>query len=333
MDTKQGILGYFEKNRGKSISGSELAKSLNVSRNAVWKAVKALQGEGYKITARTNQGYTMSPETDILSEESIRKYLLPEMGAVKFSIHGALTSTNDAAKKLAAAGEPEWHIVIASHQTHGRGRRGRSFYSPDGTGLYMSVLLRPRLDAESSLMITTCAAAAAAAAIEAVTSRAASIKWVNDVFLGDKKVCGILTEASVGLESGGLEYAVLGIGINILPPDEGFPRELEDIAGALFTRRDYKPDDSSRLTALILNRLWEYYNGLNNGSYNVFFEEYKKRSMVIGKNVTVIENEKQTAAFAEDIDEKCRLHVVYEDGTRAALSSGEVSLGKDGRNK
>ena len=323
MNVKQKILEIFEIEKGKYISGEELASHLSVSRTAVWKAVKSLQNEGYSIAAVSNKGYCLSNDTDILSTQSISKYLSGNAARFEVSVNKTIDSTNSRLKELASQGAPEGTVVIAEEQTSGRGRMNRNFYSPADTGIYMSILLRPKLSATEALFITTSAAVAVAQAIEAVSSREAKIKWVNDIYCDGKKVCGILTEASFDMESGGLEYAVLGIGINVKTPKDGFPDDIKDIAVAVFEDDPDIVDTKSRLVAEVLKRFWNYYIGLEN---KTFLSEYRKRSLVIGKEILVLGNNTSEKALALEIDDQCRLKVRLEDGTIELLSSGEVSI-------
>ena len=321
MELRQQVLKILEENRGQSVNGARLAEQLFVTRSSIWKAVKALQKEGYRINAVTNKGYCLLPQNDIVSAESIVPYLRGEATGLALEIRQSVTSTNTVAKALAAAGAREGYVVIAGEQTEGRGRMGRSFYSPDSTGIYMSIILRPKLSINDSLLITTGTAVAVAKAIEKTTGVKAGIKWVNDIFVEGKKICGILTEASLNFENGGLEYAVVGIGVNI--STNTFPESIQSVAGSIFNE---KPGDSpitSILIAEILNNLAECMNSLTDRKY---IEEYRSRSILTGKKIHVIRGEKSTPAIAVEIDEQARLVVEYEDGSRETLSSGEVSI-------
>lgn len=325
MTVKQKILEIFEIEKGKYISGEELAAHLSVSRTAVWKAVKQLQDEGYSIDAVPNKGYCLSNATDILSAQSISKYLLENAELFKISVHKTVSSTNIVLKELASQGSPEGTVVIAEEQTSGRGRRNRDFYSPADTGIYMSILLRPKFSAEEALFLTTSAAVAVAQAVEAVSGREAKIKWVNDIYCDDKKICGILTEASFDMEGGGLEYAVLGIGINVKKPQDGFPADIKDVATAVFEDNLNVVDTKSRLAAEVLQRFWSYYINLDN---KTFLSEYRQRSLIVGKEILVLGNNTSEKAVALEIDDQCHLKVRLGDGTIKTLSSGEVSIKK-----
>lgn len=323
MDLKDQVLETLENNKGRYVSGNELAVALHFSRNAIWKAIGALKDEGHDIQAVTNKGYCLMPDSDVLSSASIAKHLSGLSAKFYVNVFKTVDSTNTAVKALASQGAPEGTVLVAEEQTGGKGRRGRSFYSPSGTGIYFSILLRPVLKALDATLITTAAAVAVAASIESVTGIVATIKWVNDVFVGGKKVCGILTEGSFDMESGGLEYAVLGIGINVIKPDSGYPAEISSIAGAIFNDKEPETGTRSRLIAEILKKFWAYYQDLGE---KAFLTEYKARSFIIGQNVDVISGDTKKKAQAIDIDDDCRLIVRFEDGAVEALSSGEVSI-------
>lgn len=322
MGTKEELLTLFENNKGMYFSGEDIAEKLSVSRTAVWKAVESLRSDGYNIDAVRNKGYSLSVETDILSEQGIRKYLETDCCDIVLNVLPSLSSTNTLVRERVAAGAREGYTVIANHQTEGRGRSGRSFYSPPDTGIYMSILLRPEgYTAQQAVRLTTMAAVAACEAIETVSGKNALIKWVNDIYVNEKKVSGILTEASIGLESGFLEYVVLGIGFNVSMPRDGFPDELNDIAGAIFEK--IGSDTKNRLAAEFLNRFLAYYRMFPNTGY---VEQYRRRSLVIGKEIQVMFPCGSKWATALDVDEECRLIVRYEDGSKESLSSGEISV-------
>lgn len=320
MELKHQVLKILEEKRGASVNGAKLADALFVTRSSIWKAVKSLQKDGYRIEAVTNKGYCLLSDNDIVSAESITPFLRGEARHFLLEVRQSVTSTNTLAKEMAAKGALEGTVLIAREQTEGRGRMGRSFYSPSTSGIYFSVILRPKLNLEDSLLITTGAAVAVAKAIETVAQADAKIKWVNDIFVNDRKVCGILTEASLNFESGGLEYAVVGIGINI--ETNSFPEDIRQIAGSIFQNKPGDTPVTSMLVAEVLNNLSDCMSSLTDLKY---LEEYRKRSFLIGKEILVIKGKETLPAKAIDIDEKARLVVEYPDHTKEALISGEVS--------
>lgn len=320
MSVKNEVLKELENNKGDYISGGQLADNLGVSRNSVWKAIKALEKSGYEINAIPNKGYCLAEKNDILSSYSIKQHL--KNPHLDISVFSSVTSTNTILKEMAEQGAKEGTVIIAEEQTAGRGRTGKQFYSPKGTGIYISILLRPDIPAEESLFLTTSAAVATARAIEDVSDKRALIKWVNDIYLEDKKTCGILTEGAFNVETGKLDYAIVGIGINVCIPDGGFPDNIKDIATAIFDKQTDSINKRSILIANLLDYFMEYYKDFKSKSY---VKEYIERSMIIGKTITVIEGSKTSVAKAIDIDKNCRLKVQFEDGTTKWLSSGEVS--------
>lgn len=272
---------------------------------------------------------------DVLSAELITQSLAKRDINLAVQVERKVDSTNNVLKSYAASGKKGDMVLLAEEQSAGRGRRGRSFFSPEGTGLYMSLLLHPQMQVEESTMLTTLAAVAAVEAIEAVTREEAKIKWVNDIFVRGKKISGILTEASISPKDGKLEYVIVGIGINLYEPDGGFPEELREVAGAV--RKQEKAEENLRncLAAEFLVRFMEYYKTFPARNY---LEEYRNRSLVIGKRVRILEPEGadgRTADRADNgreyaqvlgIDDNCHLQVQYDDGTIEYLSSGEISI-------
>lgn len=321
MELKNQVLKILEENRGLSVSGAKLATQLSVTRSSVWKAVNGLKKEGYQIESVTNKGYCLLRNNDIVSAEAILPFLKGKAESFHLDVRESVTSTSTLAKEAAAKGAAEGTVIIAREQTEGRGRMGRSFYSPSSSGIYFSIILRPKLNLEDSLLITTSTAVAVAKAIETLAKLPALIKWVNDIYIGEKKVCGILTEASLNFESGGLEYAVVGIGINIHTKE--FPKEINHIAGSLFTDKPGEEPITSMLVAEVLNNLAESMDSLTDKHY---LEEYRKRSFLLGREIIVLKGKDSIPAKAKDIDEKARLVVEYDDGRLEALNSGEVSI-------
>ena len=303
------------------ISGEKAAEILGVSRSAVWKAVESLRQDGYGIEAVTNRGYRLKPDSDVLTSGEIEKNLVGLRGKLNIEVKNTVTSTNAVLKEFAAKGAREGTVLAASEQTAGRGRFARSFFSPSDSGVYMSILLRPSLSCEKAVHITTAAAVAVAEAAEELTGRKTGIKWVNDVLIENRKISGILTEAAINIESGTLDYAILGIGLNAYVPDGGFPDEISGIAGAIFDER--KSGQRARLAARVLEKFFGFYESI--GSPDCL-EAYRKRCVVPGRKITVIAADGSKPATAVGIDDNYRLHVIYPDQSQEFLSSGEISI-------
>ena len=317
MALRDDLLAELEKRRGEDVSGQALAERFGVSRSAVWKAVNALRAAGFAINSTPNRGYRLRPEDDRLSAAGVRAALGEACAGLRVRVYETLDSTNQEAKRLLAAGEPCPMLLLAEEQTAGRGRRGRGFYSPAGEGLYMTLALQPRAALSQATLLTAAAAVAVAQAVEALTALACQIKWVNDVYLDGKKLCGILTEASGSFEADALSSVCAGIGVNVRTRD--FPEELAGRACSLWPRAVSR----NRLAAEIAVRLLNF--AADRGARE-FLEEYRRRSLVLGKAVTFTRDGGERRALAVGIGENGELIVRYDDGREEALNAGEVRL-------
>lgn len=231
-----------------------------------------------------------------------------------------LDSTNTKLVSLAKAGERSGKVIIAGTQTAGRGRQGRSFFSPGSTGLYMSVLIRKPIKVSDAVLLTPAAAVAVSSVLEKISGKKMGIKWVNDIFTDGKKLCGILTETKFDFEKERLDYAVIGIGVNLCAPESGFPDEIEAVAAALF---DARPSDEIR-EKIVLNILDALNEAVNQLGSREFLSDYRRRSVLIGKTVSVLTPQGSYNAVAVDIDDTARLVVKTFDGGIKALDSGEI---------
>ena len=254
-----------------------------------------------------------------IEEKTIKKYLNNDN--FSFFIYDTVGSTNTLLKEMANDGAKEFSVVAANHQTNGRGRKDRSFFSPRDTGIYFSVLLRPDISPVKALYLTTCASVCCSRAIEDISNEKAQIKWVNDVYVNNRKVCGILTEASISM-SGSLDYAILGIGLNVFKPKDDFPDDIQNKAGSIFTS-DVEEETRCKLLAYILNYFDEYYPTLEQ---KPFLDEYKNRSMITGKNIEILGRTQNNFAHAIDINDDFSLKVEHPNGALEDLSSGDVSI-------
>ncbi|PWL81845.1 MAG: biotin--[acetyl-CoA-carboxylase] ligase [Clostridia bacterium] len=299
------------------VSGSALAKALGISRNSIFKAVEQLRKTGIPVEAVKNRGYRLCTDGR-LREEAITAGLMTEDIGRTLYLHPLLPSTNDRVKSLAAEGAPHGLLVVADHQSAGRGRRGRVFFSPPGSGVYMSVLLRTPMNARKVGLLTSMAAVAVAEAIESLLPVQVQIKWVNDLLINGKKVCGILTEGSLSAETLQCAYAVVGIGINV--STAAFPSDLQRVASSLLLEAGRAPDRAV-LIAAVCNRLETRFATMDSGD---FLKESRRRSAVIGKTVTVLSDGRYTAV-ARGIDDDGHLVVETADGLKT-LHAGEVSL-------
>ena len=327
MAVKDAVLEALEHNRDTYISGEELSRELGVSRAAVSKAVKALRSAGYEIDAVTNRGYMMPSEGIAISEEAVRNALPSHLRDMALFVYDITDSTNLEARRFVLGENPSAPAVfIARQQTAGRGRLGRGFFSPKD-GLYLSIVIRPTFDMSRASQVTVAAAAATSESIDEICGCSSRIKWVNDIYVNNKKVCGILTEATTDFETGQIDSLIIGIGINT--SDKSFPPELADIAGSV-SEEDLTGHEKAQLAASIIEKVLRYTKELSG-----FMDSYRSRSLVIGRRITVY-----TGTYRKDptqelggrparalgIDDAGGLMVEYEDGTRQTLTSGEVSI-------
>lgn len=318
MTTRDRVLSaLLEEETG--VSGQWLADGLGVSRSAVWKAVIQLRAEGYIIEGTSNRGYRLLSAGDRLSVPAIEKHLKTKTFGRPIELHDCLDSTNNRARTAALEGASHGTLIIADSQTGGKGRMGRSFFSPEHSGIYISYVLRPTLPADRAAMITSLAAVAVARAIEEAADIPVRIKWVNDLYIGEKKVCGILCEAAMSMENQLLDYAVLGIGVNTAPMV--FPGELQEIATSIGNETG-KTIPRSALIAGISNHLEALWGQLETGE---FLAESRRRSNVLGREIYLIRGREKREARALDLDDQGRLIVETAEG-RETVGYGEISL-------
>ena len=325
MSSREAVLSLLRGEEG-FLSGQELSRRLGLTRAAVWKAVDALRREGYEIEARTGLGYRLSAAPDALTEAEIRSFLGPtRLVGRELRCFEELDSTNNYLKTLPEA--PDGLAVTADSQTAGRGRMDRSFQSPKGQGIYLSVLLRPRLSPDRLPPVTALAGVAVCAAVERVCGVRPGLKWPNDPVLNGKKLCGILTEMSLEAETGRVQSLVLGIGINVSQGPEDFSPQVREMATSLGQALG-KPVSRPRLTAALLEELDRAYGALLAGDLSEYLAAYRRDCVNLGKTVQLLPfggGERETAQ-AVDIDEDFSLVVRGPDGKERTVRSGEVSV-------
>ena len=319
MSTKKDVLTILENERERFVSGQELAQTLNISRTAIWKAVKNLEENGHKILAVTNKGYKLDKQSDLLTEEGIRLYLPEKFKSSQIIVLKTTDSTNTQAKKLSLDRAAHGTILLAEEQTAGRGRSGKSFFSPSGAGLYMSIILRPDCNISDPQMITVATAVAVCRAIEKLTEKHPQIKWVNDIFIDGKKVCGILSEAVTDFESGSIESIIVGVGVDCTVTEEMLPEELIFIVGSLGSEELSR----NRLAAEIASGVLESFGKLGDGE---IIDEYRKRSLMYGKEICFMHDGEMVSAKVTGINDMGNLLVCLKTGEDLVLSSGEISV-------
>ena len=312
--SRETVLSLLLAHPGEYLSGAAMSRTLGVSRAAVWKAIEALRQEGYEITSAPNRGYRLESAPDRVREGELSGHLAGCLVGSRLLCLDTIDSTNTEAKRLLNAGYRGNFLVVADEQTAGRGRQGKQFYSPRGTGIYMTVVVHHGRRLQDAVSVTTAAGVAVCRAIEELTDKHPQIKWVNDVYIDDKKICGILTEAVVGMESGLAEAMIIGIGANM--QTEEFPPEVENAASldADVSRAD--------MIAAIADHLWEI---LDDG-YESYIDYYRSHSMLLGKAITFIRDGVTTPATAIGIDEIGGLVVRLEDDSVITLRSGEITV-------
>ena len=317
MQLKIEVLKELENGRGKSVSGQALAAKFGVSRNAIWKVMQSLKEEGYDIVAGQNRGYCLSDRNDMLSAVGIADAIRHHTRGMAVYLHKEIDSTNNEAKRLIAAGKTGMALIVSEAQSAGRGRQGKSFFSPARTGVYMTLSFPTQLALVDAVSVTTATAVAVVGAIEELCGIRTEIKWVNDIYRDGKKICGILTEAISDFESGRVQNIVIGIGLNFRTAD--FPRDLSASAAAL----NPQGVNRNQMVACIVDHLFDEMGRLGSEEQVAF---YRDHSMVIGHDIVYEMDGERYAAHALDIDETGGLVIQNEDGSRDVLRSGEIHL-------
>jgi BirA family biotin operon repressor/biotin-[acetyl-CoA-carboxylase] ligase len=320
MDTKTKILKLLRYSDG-YVSGQSLCETFGVSRTAIWKYVNQLKEDGYEFDAVSNKGYRIVKYPDIITKEEIESQLDGET-VCKIAYFDETDSTNTRAKLAAEAGEPSGTLFVAESQTGGKGRRGRAWVSPAGSGIWMSLLLRPEIKPYDASMLTIVAVMALVKAISEVTGESCKIKWPNDIVMGERKICGILTEMSAELEQ--INYVVVGIGINVNTTD--FDDSIKDMASSIFLQTGVHVKRSSIIAAFARHFSKYYDEFLENLNLSGLVEDYNESLINAGREVRIIERGGEYTATAVGIDETGMLEVKLPDGETKKIVSGEVSV-------
>ena len=320
--TKDAVLAILRKEND-YISGEHISRLLGVSRAAVNTAVKAMRAEGYEISSSTKNGYHLAAVPNSISAQELAAYL-DEARMQTVEGLASVDSTNNRLRELALAGAPNGQVVLANEQTQGKGRRGRAFASPQDYGIYLSILFHPATLPTDIVEFTAWTAVATNNAIEEVCGVRAGIKWVNDLVIDRKKICGILTEMSVESESGYIQYLIIGIGINVNGQAEDFPAEIRSTATSLAMETGKTHSRAALAAALIreldsMCRAWPK-------EKTEYLEAYRRDNITTGKEITVVRGTEEAPAFAVAIGDDFSLRVRYADGRSEALSSGEISI-------
>lgn len=324
--SRETVLALLRTCGGEFLSGEEISGRLGLSRTAVWKAVDALRREGYGIEAQAGRGYRLTETPDALTEMEIRSFLR-ETAAVgrELKCFDEIDSTNNYAKKIALSGAADGTVIVADCQTAGRGRMDRSFQSPKGKGIYLTALLRPELPPERLLPVTALAGVAVCAAVERICGVRPGLKWPNDPVLGNKKLCGILTELSLEGETGRVQYLVLGIGVNVLQTAADFSPDVAEMAASLAMALG-RPVSRPALAAALIEELDRLYAALKAGELADYLAAYRRDCVNLGKPVQLLSPGGRETVTAVGIDEDFGLVVREADGAERTVRSGEVSV-------
>ena len=319
--TKDKVLSLLA--RGGDISGQAISAQLGLSRAAIWKAIQQLRAEGYTIESATNRGYRLTGRPDTLTQAELQRQLGPHPWADQLVILDTVDSTNTFAKTLADQGAPHGTIIISDHQTGGKGRRGRSFSSPKGMGIYLSVILRYDVPPDRLMHLTCIVAEAVRRAILDACGLETGIKWTNDLVCNKKKLCGILTELSVVAETGLTDYVVCGAGVNCSQLPENFPPDVAAMATSL--RQLVGPVDRCTVAAAMIRQLHLAAQQLLEAPED-WMSGYRQHCITIGQDVKILRGDETTFAHVDDMDSQGALLVTLADGTKKTVFSGEVSV-------
>lgn len=305
------------------ISGETMSREIGVSRAAIHTAVNKLRKEGYQIVSTTNKGYRLENTVDQLTLGEITSFLTKEREG-QIICYEVTDSTNTRLKELAQNGATAGTVAIANEQTAGKGRLGRSFQSDKNTGIYMSMLMRPQGGLEHISEITAWVAVCVSRAIEKVVGVTPGIKWVNDVVLNGKKICGILTELLVEGESGSIQYLIVGIGLNVHNKVEDFPEEIRQKASSI-DEQTGKDINRAQLAAAVVEELDAMFAKWPEEKEE-YLSYYRSHCVTTEKQVRLLRGKEERFGYAEEVTEDFHLRVCYEDGTKEDVSSGEVSV-------
>lgn len=313
------LLTALRERPGAFLSGESLSRASGVSRAAIWKQIEKLREEGYTIAAQPHLGYRLVAPPDRLIPEELSWGLTTAVVGRRLSSYAATDSTMDVAHRLAAAGEPEGHAVFAESQTRGRGRLGRTWQSPAGQGIYVSVILRPAITLASAPQVTLLAAVALVEAIRETAGLDARIKWPNDVLLDGKKAAGILTELHA--EFGQVHAAILGIGLNVNTPRAALPKFATSLAIERGERCDRLAVARGVLTALDRR-----YAEFTRHGPDRLLAAWRDASMTLGRRVRVACQDRSVDGQATGVSPEGALLVRTDTGRVEAVTAGEVLI-------
>ncbi|PKM78795.1 MAG: biotin--[acetyl-CoA-carboxylase] ligase [Firmicutes bacterium HGW-Firmicutes-15] len=329
MTLRDAVLVALKDKNGQWVSGEALSEILKVSRTTVWKQIKTLQAEGYEVDSSPKKGYRLSSPPDLLSPGEVCPGLTTEvLGRKHYFYFQEIDSTNNQARDLAATGYPEGTVVVAEMQTAGRGRRGRSWYSPAIKGIYLSVILRPILPLKEISRVSLVTAVAVAETLKEELNLKPCIKWPNDILINNRKIAGILSEAVTDMD--GVEYIVTGVGLNINNPAQTFPSDFRTTATSALAEYDH-PGSRVKVLQGLLASLESHYFQLLSGNFARTLEKYKSMSIAIGQELRLDTINGFIVGQAIDVDDNGFLIVRDHSGNIHTIMSGEISISPPSR--
>ena len=306
---------------GDYVSGQEICEKLGVSRTAVWKVIRQLQEEGYQVDAARSRGYRIIDGPDVMTAEEVESLLDTEWAGKPVVYYPETDSTNIRIRHLGAEGAPHGTLAVADRQTAGRGRRGRTWESPGGSCIYMSILLRPDLAPEKAPMLTLVMACGVAEGIMECADVKVQIKWPNDIIVSGKKLAGILTEMSTQVDY--INHVTVGVGINVNV--QNFPEEIQT-ATSLLSETGTQTKRAPVIAAVMKHFEENYKIFMQTEDMSGLMKKYSSLLVNQGREVLILEKDAEYKAYAEGINQKGELVVRREDGTVENICAGEVSV-------
>lgn len=304
------------------VSGQQLCDRFHVSRTAVWKVIEQLKKEGYAIEAVRNRGYRLIESPDVMSEAEIRSFLNTEWIGNRIVCFHETDSTNNRAREAGDRKDAHGSLFVADQQVAGKGRRGRTWISPAGSSISMSLLLKPPVMPNQASMLTLVMALSVAEGIESLIGEPLEIKWPNDIVFHKKKLCGILTEMSTEIDY--INYVIIGVGINV--NQEAFPDEISRMATSILMETGQKIS-RAKIIASVMRRFEENYKiFLKTQDLSVLMERYNQILATKDQEVRVLEPKGAYEAYAEGINTQGELCVTLPDGSKREVYAGEVSV-------
>ncbi len=322
MDTRNKLILYLKQSESDWVSGEHLSRRLSISRAAINKHVSGLRKIGYQIKSSTRKGYLLEKSPDILLAGEIRDGLSTTVfGKQEIIYLQEVDSTNTRAKELAAKGSPEGTIVIAEKQIIGRGRMGRSWFSPENKGIYISMILRPAMPPSKTSVITLLTAVAVAEALLLLTDMDVKIKWPNDILIKGKKIAGILTEISMEMDS--IDFIIIGLGLNVNTSLDEMPEAIQQTATSFFIETGL-PVSRAAIIRAYLEKFEHYYGILGKHGFKPVMDRWKALSGIIGKQVDIDVMGNRYKGMVEDIDNDGVLILCDKNGDYHRIFSGDV---------